>query len=69
MKLEDVDPKKQADGEYCRKGFPNCFCDVGWPYELQCERCRDTRPQDDLRDWCYNGGFCWSHKEREEMKP
>jgi len=33
MKLEDIDPEKQAAGEYCRKGSPSCFCLVGWPYK------------------------------------
>jgi hypothetical protein len=46
MKIEDVDLVKQEDGDYCRKGVPGCFCRVGWPYELQCPDCRDTKLAD-----------------------
>jgi hypothetical protein len=41
MRLEDVDPVKEENGDYCRKKCPGCFCAVGWPYELQCPDCRD----------------------------
>lgn len=67
MKEEDVDELVACEGGYCRKGRSGCFCAVGYPYERQCTRCRDTRPKDDATDWCYNGGFCWTQIEIEEM--
>lgn len=59
----DVDELKYAQGDYCRKGFSGCMCNVGYPYERQCSRCRDSRPKDDTTDWCYQGGFCWTNAE------
>lgn len=67
MKESDVDEAKAASGAYCRKGRAGCFCDVGYPYERQCVRCRDERPKDDTRDWCYYGGCCWTEKQLSEM--
>ncbi len=68
MKEEDVDEEKAKNGDYCRKGWADCFCDVGYPYERQCIRCRDTRPKEDATDWCYQGGFCWSNDELKKMR-
>lgn len=68
IKEEDVDELVALEGGYCRKGHAGCFCNVGYPYERQCERCRDTRPKDDATDWCYQGGFCWTQAELEERR-
>jgi hypothetical protein len=51
MKLEDVDPVKEENGDYCRKGVPGCFCAIGWPYEKQCPDCRGT-PLADKYSYC-----------------
>jgi hypothetical protein len=34
----------------CRKGYPDCYCAVGWPYDKQCPDCRDTWPEGSFRD-------------------
>lgn len=68
MRNEDVDATKLANGDYCRKGFDDCMCGVGWPYERQCKRCRDDRPKDDVTDFCYFGGCCWSEAEIKQGK-
>jgi len=31
---------------YCRKEVEGCYCAVGWPYELQCPKCRDSEHAD-----------------------
>lgn len=46
MKLKDVDKDLKAQGAYCQKGVPDCFCKVGWPIELRCPDCRDIRNGD-----------------------
>ncbi len=68
MLEQDVDEEKLLEGEYCRKYRSGCFCAVGWPYERQCVRCRDSRPNDGYPDWCYNGGCCWTSKELEAVR-
>ena len=50
MKLEDIDPEKQAAGEYCGRRSSKCFCLVGWPYEKQCPDCRDNWKDGQFRD-------------------
>jgi hypothetical protein len=55
------------EGGYCRKGRAGCFCNVGYPYERQCTRCRDTRPPGDATDWCFQGGFCWNKNELQDL--
>lgn len=35
----------------CNIGKTNCRCAVGYPYELQCEECRDKKPRLD-------NGYC-----------
>lgn len=67
MKEQDVDEQKALNGDYCRKRLPGCFCDVGYPYERQCPTCRDERPKDDDRDYCWAGGFCAPAKLKSEL--
>lgn len=67
MKEEDVDELVAAEGGYCWKERSGCFCRVGYPYECQCTRCRDTRPKDQDQDWCHQGGFCWTPAEIDAL--
>jgi hypothetical protein len=52
MEYKDVDAKKLVGGGYCRKGVEGCFCAVGWPYELMCSDCRDSRIKGDDKSYC-----------------
>lgn len=68
MKNEDVNEAKLAAGDYCRKGRPGCFCNVGYPVERQCPVCRDQRPKDDDTDYCWFGGFCKPESKGRETR-
>jgi hypothetical protein len=60
-----LDPALAKRGAYCKKRVANCYCAVGWSYEVQCPRCRDRWPEGAFRDsYC----ICPPDKPDEEER-
>lgn len=45
-------PSEGSNFAQCKWGDPNCYCEIGFPYEKMCPECRDGRDERDVYSYC-----------------